>query len=66
MLAVSLMVLFGHLVAVQPFGSITQTLKFLFSEYGFSAVRVYGVLEVECTFAHDFLHCGEVVQGYLV
>lgn len=35
MMAVSLMVLFGHLVAVQTFGSITQTLKLLFQNMDF-------------------------------
>jgi len=35
MMAVLWMVLFGRLVAVQPFGATTQTLKFLFRNMGF-------------------------------
>lgn len=65
-MAVLLRLLFAHLFVVLPFWAITKTSIFLFYNTGVSAVHVYGVLEVKCTFAHCISHGGEVVQEYLV
>lgn len=64
-MAVSLMVLFGIWLQCRHLVNNTN-FKTPFSEYGFPAVHVYSVLEVECTVARNFLHCREVVQEYLV